>query len=144
MKSGALLIACASLVAACGGPPPRPRTVAEFVEDPTLLQGVIARCRAQGMVARDPECTNALAAAERIVGDEDAKHTGDRAATFERERAERRAREEAQRAAAERATPKFDPYTSPVANDAPAAESTAAAHSGAASPAVETPPAPKP
>jgi hypothetical protein len=144
MKSGPLLIACALVVAACGGPPPRPRTVAEFVEDPTLLQGVIARCRAQGIVARDPECANALAAADRIADDAESKRVGDRTAEFERERAERRAREDAQRAAAERAAPKFDPYTSPVAADAPAGDApvttapTSAATAAAATAAAAT------
>jgi hypothetical protein len=115
MKHAPILLAV-TLIAACGGPPPRPRTVAEFVEDPVLMQGVIARCRAANAVTKDLECANALAAADRIAAEEEARRAQSRDATFERERRERRERDEAQRAAADRAAPKFDPYSSPVAN----------------------------
>ncbi len=125
MKHAPILLV-ALLAAACGGPPPHPRTVAEFVEDPVLMQGVIARCRAANAVTKDLECTNALAAADRIAAEEEAKRAQSRDATFERERRERREREDAQRAAADRAAPKFDPYTSPVA-EPPVAGGTPAA-----------------
>lgn len=138
MKPGPGLIACALLVAACESRAPRPRTVVEFVEDPVLLQGVIARCRAKGTVARDVECTNALAAADRIADELESQRVGDRSAAFERERTVRRAREDAQRAAAERSAPRFDPYSSPVATDATDAAPTGATAPAAATPAAST------
>lgn len=138
MKPGPGLIVCALLVAACESRAPRPRTVVEFTEDPVLLQGVIARCRAKGTVARDVECTNALAAADRIAADEEARRVGDRSAAFERERSVRRAREDAQRAAAERSAPRFDPYSSPVGNDASDASPTGTTAPAPATPAAST------
>jgi hypothetical protein len=122
MKHLSILIGTACLVAACGGPPPPARTVAEFVQDPTLLQGVMIRCeqqRTQGV--RDPECANALAAADRLAAEEEARRADERAAEFERQRDQRRAEEELRRKAAEQAAPKFDPYSSPVSADAAAA-----------------------
>jgi hypothetical protein len=118
MKHLPILIATAFLIAACDGPPPPARTVAEFVQDPALLQGVMIRCKQQQTAgARDPECANALAAADRLAADDAARRAGDRAAEFERQREQRRAEEEQRRQAAERATPKFDPYSSPVSTD---------------------------
>jgi hypothetical protein len=118
MKHLPILIGTAVLVAACGGPPPPARTVAEFVQDPTLLQGVMIRCeqqRSQGV--RDPECANALAAADRLAAEEQARRAGERAAEFERQREQRRAQEEQRRQAAEHAAPRFDPYSSPVTTE---------------------------
>jgi hypothetical protein len=128
MKHLPILVVAAGLAAACGGPPPAPRTVAEFVEDPTLLQGVMIRCeqeRARGV--RDPECANALAAADRLAAEDETRRAADRAAEFERQREQRRAEEEQRRRAAEQAMPRFDPYSSPVGADpsAPAASATA-------------------
>lgn len=122
MKHLSILIGTACLAAACGGPPPPARTVAEFVQDPTLLQGVMIRCeqqRSQGV--RDPECANALAAADRLAAEDEASRAGDRAAEFERQREQRRAEEEQRRRAAEQAAPRFDPYSSPVGTDSAAA-----------------------
>jgi hypothetical protein len=127
MKHLPILIATACLVAACDGPPPRARTVTEFAQDPTLLQGVMIRCEQQRTSgARDPECANALAAADRLAADDAARRSGERAAEFERQREQRRVEEEQRRQAAERATPKFDPYSSPVNTDvaAPPAPAT--------------------
>lgn len=115
MKHLATWIGAALLVAACGSGPPRPRTVAEFLDDPALLQGVMLRCKGLSSATRDPECANAFAATERIASEEEAKRAGARASQFERQRESLRSREDAARAAAERANPKFDPYSTPVA-----------------------------
>lgn len=122
MKHLSILVGTACLVAACGGPPPPARTVAEFMQDPTLLQGAMIRCEQQrNSGTRDPECANALAAADRLATEDEARRAGERAAEFERQREQRRAEEEQRRRAAEQAAPRFDPYSAPVGGDAPAA-----------------------
>lgn len=121
MKRIASLLAAFAVVG-CGGHEPPPRTVNDLADDPAVLQGLMARCEADKKAKfSDVECANARRAMDRIGGVEDEKLKDDRAAEFERQRALRREHEEAQRRAASRATPAFDPYSSPVATDAPPA-----------------------
>lgn len=125
MKHLPILVGVALLAAGCGTPEAPTRTIAEFTEDPTLLQGVMIRCAEQRTKrVRDPECANALAAADRLAADEDMQRRQERTVAFERQREERRAREEAQRQAADRAEPRFDPYSAPVSTDVPPASAS--------------------
>jgi hypothetical protein len=135
MKPLPMIVAGALLVAACAAPEPPPRTVQEFVDDPTLLQGVVARCSPhRARDGSDVECANAFAAVERLAQLEEDRRAADRAAAFERQRERRRLLDEQQRADAERSAPKFDPYSSPV-DGAPTAPSPAAP-AGTSPPAV--------
>lgn len=108
----------ALVLAACGAPPPPPRTVNDLAQDPAVLTGLAARCEADKKAKfTDIECANAHKALERLGSADDAKQTADHDAEFERLKAERRARDEAAKRAAAKANPPFDPYTSPVGGD---------------------------
>src|ERR1700730_256616 len=68
-------VLCLVLLAACEPPPPRPRSVEDFQDEPAVAQGVLARCMAnKAAAARDVECENARVANERGAVAEDAKH----------------------------------------------------------------------
>jgi hypothetical protein len=124
---GSLPLAMLAMLAmgGCGAPDPRPRTVDELAADPIVLQGLVARCAADGRAAaNDVECTNARLATERLGNALDAERRRVHEEEFARQRERRRAAEEAQRRAEAEARPPFDPYTAPVppAAPAPAAE----------------------
>jgi hypothetical protein len=104
-------------VAACSGPPARERTVAEFMEDSAVLQGELAHCAEdKRAAAKDPECTNARIALERLAVQEEARRASEHEAEFEKSRELLRQQREAERRAAEarKKTKSFDPYSSPV------------------------------
>lgn len=86
------------LVAACTEPPP-PRSVAELVENPIILEAVMVRCNANRDETRyDAECVNARQAVSIIEAREDRQH----AEAFEDEsRRKREALRRTQEAAAE-------------------------------------------
>jgi hypothetical protein len=99
-----------------------PHTVADLVADPAVLQGIAARCAADRQAAAaDADCGKARQAMEQIAAEEDARHAGERDQEFARHREQRRAQEEQQRRVAEQAHPAFDPYSTPVTADPPAA-----------------------
>lgn len=126
MASNSWLLAAALVVAGCSAPEPQPRSVAEFAADPAVLDGALIRCAERPRASEsDPECINARIAAEQREKLARLEQEAARRAEFERQRAERRLREEQQRRASEAATPKFDPYRSPVQSDPPPAQPTA-------------------
>jgi hypothetical protein len=92
-----------------------PRTVADLLADPAVLQGVMARCAESRPTerARDPECVNARIAVEHQAEQEEAAIATERRAEFERKRDALRARDESARAAAQ-AAQQTDAYTLPV------------------------------
>lgn len=119
---GIVGLLAAVFLAGCGGPEPRARTVPELVEDPVVLQGLVARCNAdKRAAAADPECANARVAMERLGEQEDAKRDAQHAAEFEQRRAMRRAAQDEAAKEAAATKPAFDPYTAPVGTE-PAAE----------------------
>jgi hypothetical protein len=108
------------ILAGCGGPEPRARTVTELAEDPAVLQGLVARCNADKRAAMtDLECANARTAMERLGQQEDAKRDAQHEAEFERRRALRRAAQDEAAKAAAAAKPAYDPYTAPVGSEPP-------------------------
>jgi len=117
-----LLLVVALAVGGCGAPEPRPRTVDELAADPVVLQGLVARCAAEGRAtANDLECANARRATERLGNSLDAERQRVHDEEFARQREQRRAADEAQRRAAAAGQQRFDPYTAPVQSVAPAA-----------------------
>lgn len=92
------MIALAALVAlaACGEAPP-PTSVAQFVENPILLEATMVRCVENRTEARyDPECLNAREAVNLIAAREEKARRADLEAQSERKRqALRRAQEAA-------------------------------------------------
>lgn len=125
-------LACA--LSACSKPPVPARTAAELVDDPALLQGILLRCQEHPRAAsRDTECINARKALETVAAAQDAQAAERRRAEFERQRALKREQDDRQRQSAEQASPKFDPYRSPVVADPPA-ESPPPAPGSAAAP----------
>ena len=117
-------VLCLVLLAACEPPPPHPRSVEDFQDEPAVAQGVLARCMAnKAAAARDVECENARVAMERGAVAEDAKHVGDKQVSEEKAREEILARREAERRATEARSmnKKFDPYSSPVGEEPPPA-----------------------
>ena len=122
LRAGALgLLALALLVGGgCGARQPRPRTVDELAADPTVLQGLMARCAADGrLAANDAECVNARFATERLGRALDAEKRGLLDEEFARQREQRRLSEDARSRAAAEAQPRFDPYSAPVPPVAP-------------------------
>ncbi len=100
-----LLICGIALLAACGKEPP-PRTVAEFVENPLLLEAAMVRCsQDRSRMKYEAECINARQAVSRIQAKEEAERQKALEAQSERKRkAIRRAQEaaaEARRRAAQ-------------------------------------------
>jgi|GEM_PF-3547455 len=130
-----LLALVALAIGGCGAPDPRPRTVDELAADPVVLQGLLARCAAEGhTTANEVECANARRATERLGHALDTERERVHEEESARQRERRRAAEDAQRSAAAAAQPKFDPYTAPVPSVAPAAPAapTPAADAGRA------------
>ncbi|MBS0373254.1 MAG: EexN family lipoprotein [Proteobacteria bacterium] len=120
-----LLLAAAACAAAaltgCGSPKVAPHTASELEADPSLLQGILARCAENKRAAEnDADCVNARLAVARLAAAEESRHTSERGAQFEREREQRRDREERSRKAAEGTQGSFDPYSSPVSTETPA------------------------
>lgn len=96
MKRACFLIVCALAVAGCEEP--KPRSVAEFMENEAALQGTLIRCDSdRGAAAQDPECQNASRAAERLALIQERALLKAREEAFERERAEYRSRLERER-----------------------------------------------
>lgn len=133
------LLAAAMAAAGCSAPEPQPRSVRDLAADPAVLNGVLLRCAERPRAsAKDPECVNARVAADQLAQAAELERDAAREREFERQREERRLRDEQQRRAAEAATPKFDPYRSPVVTDdapADAGGATPAPAAGAADPA---------
>ena len=99
----------------CGAPETRPRTVDELAADPAVLQGLVARCAADGrLAANDTECVNARLATERLGRAVDAEQRRVHDEEFARQREQRRLAEDARSRAAAEAQPRFDPYNAPV------------------------------
>lgn len=86
-------------LAACGEETP-PHTVAEFMEDPILLEATVVRCGEDRSASRyDPECINARDAVDRIAAAREQARRDELEAESERKRqALRRAREAAAQA----------------------------------------------
>lgn len=100
-----LLFAGIALLSACAKEPP-PRSVAEFVENPILLEAAMVRCSQDRSRSKyEAECVNARQAVARIQAKEEAERQKQLEAQSERKRkAIRRAQEaaaEARRRAAE-------------------------------------------
>lgn len=90
----------------------------ELKADPLVLQGLLARCAAdKRAAARDIECANARLAIDQLGGVQDREQSSERGAEFDRQREQRRQRDEQQKRST--ASPAFDPYSSPVAQDRP-------------------------
>lgn len=81
----------ALLLAGCTEPP-KPRSVAEFMENEIALYGALTRCENDPSAATDPECRNARQAAERIAAIEERALLKAREQAFESARAEYRQR----------------------------------------------------
>lgn len=99
MRRGRLTLFAVVALAACGEETP-PHTVAEFMEDPILLEATVVRCGEDRSASRyDPECINARDAVDRIAAAREQARRDELEAESERKRqALRRAREAAARA----------------------------------------------
>lgn len=106
-------------IAGCAKEQLPPRTPLELMDDPVVLQAVLARCNESGDL-RDPECSNAREAVERLEGEQSVELRKQKQAAaqseFERARAARREREALERRRQE-AEQKVDPYTMPLVKD---------------------------
>ncbi len=92
-----MLLCGATLLAGCAEEPP-PRTAAEFVENPILLEAAMVRCSQDRQSTRyDQECINAREAVKRIEAKEEAAR---RAALEQQSEEKRRALRRTQEAAA--------------------------------------------
>ena len=96
MKRTVALFFVLSLLVACGKEPPPP-TVAEFMENPILLEATIVRCGQDRSATRyDGECINARDAVDRIAAAREQERRKELEAESERKRqALRRAQEAA-------------------------------------------------
>ena len=98
------LILTLSLLAACGGEPPPPRTVKEFVENPILLEATMVHCaRDRSHTKYNAECVNAREAANKLAVIEEFAHRKELEAQFERKRKQLRRTQEAAAQARRRA-----------------------------------------
>lgn len=88
----ALPITSLALVLAGCSEPPKPRSVAEFMENEIALHGALTRCENNPSAATDAECRNARQAAERIAAIEERALLKAREQAFESARAEYRQR----------------------------------------------------
>jgi hypothetical protein len=90
----ALVLPITSLAMVLAGctEPPKPRSVAEFMENETALYGTLTRCENDPSAATDAECRNARQAAERIAAIEERALLKAREQAFESARAEYRQR----------------------------------------------------
>ena len=71
MKGIAVALCMLSALSACGKEPP-PRSVAEFTEDPILLEATMVRCgHDRGLNRYDEECINAREAVGRLAAAEE-------------------------------------------------------------------------
>ncbi|NJO12726.1 MAG: hypothetical protein HC872_03810 [Gammaproteobacteria bacterium] len=109
------------LLGACAEPSRPPRTTVEMMDDPVLLQMVLARCNQSGDL-RDRECSNARDAVERLAASESAelkKHKAAQAESdFERAREQLRLKAERERMREEaREQRQTDPYTLPLVKE---------------------------
>src|SRR5690606_2069006 len=96
MKRTVALLFVLSLLTACGKETP-PHTVAEFMEDPILLEATIVRCGQDRSATRyEAECINASDAVDRIAAAREQERRKELEAESERKRqALRRAQEAA-------------------------------------------------
>ena len=96
MKRTVALFFVLSLIGACGKEPP-PRTVAEFMEDPILLEATMVRCGQDRSAMRyEAECVNARDAVDRLAAAREQERRRQLEAESERKRqALRRAQEAA-------------------------------------------------
>jgi len=93
MRHVPLLLAAALALASIGcSEPPKPKSVAEFMENEIALYGTLARCEQNPSAATDNECRNARQAAERIAAIEERALVKAREQAFEAARAEYRQR----------------------------------------------------
>jgi hypothetical protein len=84
------LVACGS-----GSKPPPAPSIAVLAADPILLSRVLERCNANPAAVTTPECTNARAAADRRMADDQAAKARKAESGFEYARDLRRQRDEA-------------------------------------------------
>ena len=92
------------LLAGCSPEPPPARTVAEFVENPILLEAAMVRCAADRSRTRyDQECINAREAVDRVEAKEEEKRRQEMEARSERKRQALRRTQQAQAEARRRA-----------------------------------------
>lgn len=116
-------------IAGCAEERLPPRSTFQLMDDPVVLQAVLARCNQSGEV-RDLECRNARDAVERLEAQQPTElvkqKQADVQSEFERARAARRQREELERQR-EEARQRVDPYTMPLVKDpmSPPPQSTA-------------------
>lgn len=89
-----ILVCAFGLLAACTEEPPPP-TIAEFMENPVLLDATIVQCgRHRSETRYDPECVNARDAADRLaVAAEEARREELKAQSERKQEAVRRAQE---------------------------------------------------
>lgn len=93
------VLAVSLVLAGCGREPP-PRTVAEYLDDPTLLDATLGRCNRLPAGGRgEPDCDNARRAAQRLAAEAEAL-----------QREQRRAREDAEAQPRERADERSDEW----------------------------------
>lgn len=127
LSSVALLIALAGCTEQ-----PKPRSVAEFMENEIALYGTLTRCENDPSAATDEECRNARRAAERIATIEERALLKAREQAFETARAEYRQRLDRERdlrmkAEAEAEAARLDRLVGPAilpgpGDDAPSAD----------------------
>ena len=112
----ALLLALAVLLAACARRDPEPAapTVTALTEDQILLSRVLERCNANPAAVSTPECSNARAAADRLMADRQAEKARQAEAGFERAREARRRADEAAARSRDATPKKTDVYDLPV------------------------------
>lgn len=94
----------AAILAGCAEEAPPPRTVAEFMENPIMLEAAMVRCSRDRRETRyDPECVNAREAVNRIEAKEDEIRRAELEARSEAKRRALRRMQEAQTEARRRA-----------------------------------------
>lgn len=122
----------AVLLAACAQQLP-PRTTVDLMQEPAVLESVVARCARLGDAAqRDAECRNAREAVERLATEQKQSATPAVQSGYERAREMRRQRDERERLQREQQE-KVDPYTMPLVTDPASAQSPATAETSTTS-----------
>lgn len=106
-------------IAGCAEERLPPRSTVQLMDDPVVLQAVLARCNQSGDLY-DVECRHAREAVERLENEQSVEQLKQKQAAvqseFERAREQRRQREELERQR-EEARQKVDPYTMPLVKD---------------------------
>jgi hypothetical protein len=118
-----LLAGVGVCVAACGSREPADAvpSITTLAEDPILLSRVLERCNANPAAVATTECTNARAAADRRMADDQAAKARQAEAGFEAAREARRRAEAAAKQAQDATRKPVDAYELPVEGAAPPA-----------------------